>query len=193
MAATTIPWAEPARWTADDLLTLPDDGWRYELVQGRLVQMPPTSWGHGYTTNRLQHALNLHVEAHGLGKIAPAETGFNLTWPGEQEETVLAADVAFVRADRVPPRTTDTFARLAPDLVVEIASKGQYHPGLDAKARLWLERGVRMAWVVWPARQVIDVWLPGDVLPHATLGAGDVLDGGDVVPGFTYPVAEVFR
>jgi Uma2 family endonuclease len=155
--------------------------------------MPPTSWEHGLTTNRLQHVLNLHVKAHDLGEIAPAETGFNLTQPGELEETVLAADIAFVQADRVPQRHTETFARLAPNLVVEIASKGQYRPGMDAKARLWLERGVQLVWIVWPARQIIDVWQPGDQVPHVALGIDDVLDGGDVVPGFTCPVAEVFR
>jgi hypothetical protein len=70
---------------------------------------------HGLATNRLPR---------GLGEIAPAATGFNLMQPGEQEETVLAADIAFLPADRVPPRATDTFARLAPDLVAEIASGG---------------------------------------------------------------------
>lgn len=187
------PWGEPARWTAADLLTLPDDGWHYELVQGRLVRMAPTSWRHGHATNRLQRALDRFVEQHGLGEIVPAETGFNLTRPGEHDDTVLAADIAFVRADRVPPPTVDGFAHLPPDLVVETASKGQHRPGMNAKACLWLNRSVRLVWVVWPRRQAIDVWLPGDDEPHATLGAGDMLDGGEVLPGFIYPVAEVFR
>lgn len=193
MHASTAPWGEPARWVAEDLLTLPDDGWRYELVQGRLVRMAPTSWGHGHATNRLQRALDRYVEAHTLGEVAPAETGFDLTRPGEAEDTVLAADIAFVRADRVPPPDTDSFPLLAPDLVVETASKGQYRPGMNAKALLWLERGGRLVWVVWPRRRAIDVWLPGDDKPHATLRPGDMLDGGDVVPGFAYPVSEVFR
>jgi hypothetical protein len=64
---------------------------------------------------------------------------------------------------------------------------------MDAKARLWLERGVRMVWVVWPRRRNIDIWLPGDDRPRATLGTGDMLDGGDVLPGFLYPVADLFH
>jgi Uma2 family endonuclease len=193
MHATTTPWGEPARWTAEDLLTLPDDGWHYELVQGRLVRMAPTSWRHGHATNRLQRALDRYVEAHELGEIAPAETGFDLTRPGEPEDTVLAADIAFVGADRIPAPDVDTFARLAPDLVVEIASRGQHRPGMHAKARLWLERGVRLVWLVWPRRRTIEVWLPGDEQPRTLLAVGDLLDGGEILPGFTYPVADVFR
>ncbi|MDB5077550.1 MAG: hypothetical protein JWO42_3729 [Chloroflexi bacterium] len=193
MAATSIPWAEPARWTADDLLTLPDDGWRYELVQGRLVRLAPASWQQGHASSRLQRALDRFVEAHDLGEIAPAETGFDLTRPGEPEETVLAADIAFVRAERVPHPDEDGFARLAPDLGVEIASKGQHRPAMSAKARLWLERGVQLVWIVWPRRRSIDVWLPGNEAPEITLSAGDILEGGDVLPGFAYPVDEIFR
>jgi Uma2 family endonuclease len=193
MAATTIPWAEPARWTAEDLLTLPDDGWRYELVLGRLVRMAPTSWGHGRATNRLQRALDRYVEANSLGEIVPAETGFDLTRPGEPDETVLAADIAFVRADRLPRPDEDGFARLAPDLVVETASKGQHRPAMNANARLWLERGVQLVWVMWPRRRCIDVWLPGDEEPRITLSAGDVLEGGDVLRGFSYQVDDIFR
>jgi Uma2 family endonuclease len=192
MAATT-PWAEPARWTAEDLHTLPDDGWRYELVQGRLVRMAPTSWQHAHVTSRLQRALDRYVEANDLGEIAPAETGFDLTRPDETEETVLAADIAFVRAGRVPQPDEDGFARLAPDLVVETASKGQHRPAMNAKARLWLERGVQLVWIVWPRRRGIDVWLPGNEEPHITLTSGDILEGGDVLSGFACPVDDIFR
>jgi Uma2 family endonuclease len=189
---SVAPWAEPARWVADDLLKLPDDGWHYELVRGRLVRMAPTTWGHGRITNRLQRALDRYVELHRLGEIVPAETGFNLTMPGEPDDTVLAADIAFIRADRLPPPETDSFAALAPDLVVETASKGQHKPGMNAKARLWLERGAQLVWVVWPRRRTVDVWQPGDITPRATLAMGDILDGGDALPGFSLPIADLF-
>jgi Uma2 family endonuclease len=192
VAISAAPWAEPARWAAGDLFTLPDDGWRYELVRGRLVRMAPTTWGHRRITNRLQRAIDRYVETNALGEIVPAETGFNLTRPGERDDTVLAADIAFVRADRLPSPDTDTFAALAPDLVVEMASKGQHKPGMDAKARLWLERGVRLVWVVWPRRRTVDVWQTGDTKPRATLAIGDSLDAGDVLPGFIHPIADLF-
>jgi Uma2 family endonuclease len=77
--------------------------------------------------------------------------------------------------------------------VVAVASDASQRPkDLADKARLWLTRGVRVVWVVWPRRRAIDVWTPGDQEPRQ-LGPGDELDGGDVLPGFRYPVAEAFR
>jgi len=63
---------------------------------------------------------------------------------------------------------------------------------MDDKARSWLARGCRLVWVVWPRYGTIDVWWSGDGEPGGTLGAGDELDGDDVMPGFRYPVSRVF-
>jgi len=98
--------------------------------------------------------------------------------------------VAFVRADNAPLTETDDFPRLAPDLVGEVASPGDSRRRMAAKARRWLDRGVRLVWVVWPRRREIDVWQPGAAEPR-TLTAADRLDGGTVVPGFSIPVAQV--
>jgi hypothetical protein len=51
---------------------------------------------------------------------------------------------------------------------------------------------VRLVWIVWPTTQGADVWRPGAVEPTATLTAADTLDGADALPGFTYPIAELF-
>jgi Uma2 family endonuclease len=92
-----------------------------------------------------------------------------------------------------PTPGVEGYPRVVPDLVVETASPSQSRDGLAAKARAWLQAGVRLVWVVWPKQRVVDVWLPGDEQPHATLGVDGTLDGGDVVPGFSYPVAALFR
>jgi Uma2 family endonuclease len=80
----------------------------------------------------------------------------------------------------------------APDLAVEVASPNQFRPEMAAKAQLYLQRGVRLVWVVWSADRQIDVWHPGSDEPVVTLGTNDHLDGGDVLPGFTHPVADLF-
>ncbi len=186
-------YTERRHFTADDLLTLPDDGWQYELVQGRLLQMPPAGIDHGAPTDNLYFALAVHVRTHGLGKLYPAETGFNLRQPDETEDTVLAADITFVRAERVPQPGGPAFPLLAPDLVVEAASEASQRPkDMADNARLWLSRGVRQVWVVWPRARAVDVWLPGDVAARR-LGADDDLDGGDVLPGFRFAVRGVFQ
>lgn len=192
---TNAPWAEPAPITADILLALPEDGWRYELVQGRLVRMSPTSWEHGAVSGNLHVAIHAFVADQRLGRVVTAETGFNLTQSGDASETVLAADVAFVRGARVPQPGSQEyrkFPHLAPDLVAEVVSPSQYHPEMAEKARQWLAAGVRLVWVVWPDDRQVDVWLPGSDMPVGTLGEHDVLDGGDVLPGFTYSVAALF-
>ena len=189
-------WAEPALLTAEQLMYLPEDGWHYELVEGRLLREPPPGWEHGTTPGGLYAAMHGFVMARGLGRVALPETGFNLTKPGDKGETVLAPDIAFVRTEHLPvPGTPDYkgYPHVAPDLVVETASPSQYRPGMARKARRWLGARARLVWVIWPSMRRVDVWRPGATAPTVTLRERDVLDGEDVLPGFTYPIAELFK
>jgi Uma2 family endonuclease len=198
---TLAPWAEPVpdpppNLTANDLLDLPDDGYTYELVEGRLVRVPGSGWQATTIAANMLTMLNMFVRSHKLGQVSGADGEFNLTQPGERQETALVPDVAFLRADRVPPRDSEEFKkapRLAPDLAVEVASPNQFRPEMAAKARLYLARGVRLVWVVWPADRQVDVWRTGRDEPMATLGVNDQLDGLDILPGFTHPVADLFE
>lgn len=191
------PWAEVVPgvgpMTADELLRLPDDGWRYELVDGVLVRMPSPGFRHGRLVARLASALLIYVTANVLGDVV-TDAGFVLSRAGHPD-TVLGPDVAFVRAEHVP--TPDTLAdekhlRVAPDLAVEIVSPDQYHPELMDKAKIYLASGVRLVWIVWPETRTVDVWRPGTDAPMQTLGIGDALDGLEVVPGFSYPLSQLF-
>ncbi len=193
------PWAEivpdaPYPLTADDLHALPDDGWAYELVHGVLVRMPLSSPGASNVGSRLLIRLGAYIEDNGLGIVTGEQGGYRLD-PAHPLETEVAPDVAFVRADRVPPLTSpDYYGRawpLAPDLAVEVPSENQYAPGMAAKAQLYLTFGTRLVWVVWPRYKRVDVWRPGDEIPTAR-GVDDLLTGEDVVPGFTYPIARLF-
>lgn len=62
---------------------------------------------------------------------------------------------------------------------------------MAAKAKTYLTFGTRLVWVVWPLYRRVDMWHPGDAVPVPP-GIGDMLDGEDVVPGFTFPVARLF-
>ncbi len=178
-------------WTSADLLAMPDDtDHRYELVEGRLVRMSPTGGTHGLRSMGLGASLAAHAEKHGLGVVLGAETGFNLTRPGERRETVLAPDAAFVRAEHAHLTETDDFPHVAPDLAVEIASPSDSRKRMAEKARRYLDRDVRLVWVVWPRRREVDMWRAGDTAPRI-LTAADTLDGGTVVPGFAISVALV--
>ena len=182
--------APAANWTAADLERLSAQGWRVELWKGQLLRMSPTGDVHGRVTRRLDRALDRYVEAHSLGQLWPAEAGFDLTRPDEVQQTVLAPDIAFVCAERVPP-PVEGFAHVVPDLVVETASPSQSRQEMDGKAQQWLERGAPLVWVVWPTRHQVDEWRQGDTAPR-TLSTDDTLDGHEVVPGFRLPVADLF-
>lgn len=199
---TLAPWAEIVQdgqgpLTADELLTLPENGWQYELVEGRLVRMSPTGLEHLDITERLLDALKSHVVSRSLGRVTLPETGFKLPRPGA-DDTVLAPDVALVsraKLQNLPaPGTPERkrFLPVVPDLAAEVASPGQYRPEMADKVRFYLESGVPLVWIVWPPSRQVDVWRPGAQQPIATLGVGDALDGLEVVPGFTFPVADLF-
>jgi len=188
------PWGEVIAtdrpMTVDDLLNLPDDGHMYELVEGQLVRMLPSGGGASSLALRLGARIEAFVEQRNLGAVTGADGEFDLG-----HGTALAPDVAFVRAERVPPPTSPIYEKawpLAPDLAVEVASPNQYRPAMARKAQRYLNAGTRLVWVVWPKRKEVDVWRPGDIKPSATLGVDDVLDGLDILPGFTYPVERLF-
>jgi Uma2 family endonuclease len=196
------PWAEPVpgvdrEITADELLAWPDDGWQYELVEGRLVRMPPTGYGHTSLAMRTFGPLFRFVDAQDLGLLTLPDTGFRLSVPGHAE-TVLSPDIAFLSAAKVallPPKESEEWAKyiaIPPDLAIEIPSPDQYRPEMAAKARLYLALGVKLVWVLWERRKGADIWRPGSAHLVATLGVDDSLDGEDVLPGFTLPLAQLF-
>jgi len=195
--APLAPWAEivpdAPPMTVEELHDLPEDGWQYELVAGVLVRMPMSGFEASNIAYRLGGRLSVFVEDHGLGAITGEQGGYRLD-PAHPYSTELAPDVAFVRADRLPARSSPEYGKalqLAPDLVIDEASDNQFGPGLSAKAREYLSFGTRLVWVIWPRYERVDVWRPGDERPKS-LRMGDTLDGEDVVPGFSYPVARLF-
>src|SRR5262249_7400020 len=117
----------------------------------------------------------------GVYKFAGAETG-------------LLPDVGFYAWERHPGhRPSPRPIPFAPDLAVEVVSPDPTPDEMAAKARAYLAGGTRLVWVVWPSSAHIDVWRASHLAgPVATLNMSDTLEGEDVVPGFTYPVASIF-
>lgn len=183
------PWAEPVLMTAEELMQLPDDGWCYELVEGRLVRMSPTGGRHGRVVMALLRAVDRFVEERHLGLVFPAETGFWIS-PEDEPDTVLAPDLAFVQASRVPDPETTGYLRIAPDFVVEVASPSQGQAQMGAKARTWLSAGVCLVWIVFPQNRAVQVWRDGELMRVAT--AQEELSGDEVLPGFIVPVRDLF-
>ena len=187
------PWAEIVRgvgpMTADDLLTLPDDGYIYEVIEGVLVRMAGSGDLATETAFILGAALLAFVRPRRLGFVTGADGVY--TFPTAR--TGLIPDVGFyVAANRARIVDRTKPIPFAPDLAVEVASPSQSQEAMAAKARRYLVGGTRLVWVVWPEDQQIDVWRRGDALPSETLSIGGFLTGDDVIPGFTHPVADLF-
>lgn len=181
--------AKPVLVTAGDLLVLPDDEWRYELVEGRLVQMSPNGDRHNRTSARLFRAVDGFVSPRGLGEVYPQESGFLISKVG-QADTVLAPDLAFVRADNVPRPAVEGFPRIAPDMVAEVISPSQTLPQLRQKAETWLAYGVRQVWILVPETHSVELWRAGR--SPVTLDKDSTLAGEEVPSGFTVAVADLF-
>jgi len=174
--------------TADDLLRQPHDGHRYELVKGELLRMPPAGNIHGKRTMRLGWRLAQHVEANDLGIVFAAETGFRLA---SDPDTVRAPDVAFVIKTRVEDvGEFEGFWPGAPDLAVEVISPGDSYTEVEEKVEEYLQAGARAVWVVDPRRRTITVYR--SLTDITILTENDTLEGGDLIPGFSCGVAEVF-
>ena len=95
--------------TAEDLMALPDDGWKYELAHGRLVRMAPTSFIPGPIGSRVNGQIEMFLSEHPLGICCGADTGFLLS---TNPDVVRAPDVAFVPGERL--RATDLPRRYFP-------------------------------------------------------------------------------
>jgi len=173
---------------AEDLFTLPDDGFRYELVKGELRRMPPSGGEHGVVVVNFTVLIGQFVKANALGAVFGAETGFRLA---SNPDTVRAPDLAFVRRERIPeggiPRD---FWPGAPDLAVEVVSPSDRYTDIEEKTQDWLDAGTRMVVVVNPRNRTIVVYRSRtDVI---RLTESDLFDGGDVLPGFTCRVSDFF-
>lgn len=175
--------------TADELLALPDLGFFYELIEGRLRQRVPAGGEYGETEMAIGFYLYGFVVPRGLGEVYSGDTGFFF---GHDPDTVLAPDAAFVAAERLPPRAERRgYLDVIPDLVVEVVPTNDRQPEMDAKIKLYLEAGVRLIWVACPPRRRVVVHRPGaDV---QTMGTDDTVDGDAVLPNFRLKLADVFR
>jgi Uma2 family endonuclease len=163
---------------------------RAELLRDEVILMSPTTSLHGIYTMRVSLPIAQFVEAHGLGVVCGAETGFVIQH-ADGAESVLAPDMAYLAAERIPDPLPEGFWRIPPDLVVEIRSCSESQREVAQKAALWLETGARLVWYVDPFRQQVSVYRADGT--EQTLSLNDTLSGEDVLSGFELPLRRIFR
>jgi Uma2 family endonuclease len=174
--------------TAEELLRMPDDGFRYELIRGELRKMAPAGPIHGRIAINVTTPLDQHVRTHNLGVVYAAETGFKLA---SNPDVVRAPDVAFIRRERLEEvGEVEGYWPGPPDLAVEVIAPSDTYSDVQEKVFDWLEAGTRMVLLIIPRKRAVVVYR--SLTEIITLTENDTINGGDVVPGWTMPVRDVF-
>lgn len=178
--------AENEIWTEERLLSLPNDGNKYELVGGELV-MTPAGIEHEKIGISLASALERVVREKKLGIVCGSSAGY---WM--KGGNLRSPDISFISKERLQgfKRAPKGFFNGAPDLAVEILSPNDTVENTHEKIVEYFENGVKLAWVVNSEEQIILVYHSPQ--PDSLLRAGDNLDGESLIPGFSFPVSELF-
>ena len=179
--------AKPELITAEELLVMPDDDLRHELVRDVLFSYPLRGDREGVSVARTGFLLGNSSYDSDMGSVT-VSSGYLLE---REPDTVCCPAVAWVASGRVEGRVRG-FAKLAPDLVVEVRSPSDSRRHMSERATMWLSHGVRMVLAADPQPPVtLTVYRSGE--PPLILSEFDVFDGGDVLPGFSEPVWRFFR
>ena len=174
--------------TADELLRMPDQAFRRELVRGVVRERPFMGAIEGRLAAVIGLALLEHVQRYSLGVGYAAGTGFQLA---RDPDTVRAPTAAFLNREKAEVMAeVEGYVPGAPDLAVEVVTTSDDQDATEERVRSWLDAGTRMVVVVDPWKRWVTVYHSRDDI--RVLGEGDVLDGGDVVPGWTLPVKSLF-
>jgi Uma2 family endonuclease len=177
---------EPEKvFTIEEFMELPTNGKRYELVDGKLVEMGQPGDEHGRISLFLARKLADFVEQNKLGLVY-GPTGFTIA-----PRTVRAPDAAFLQASRVPPKTRGPVP-VPPDLAVEVISPGDEWSAIIQKIREYQQAGVSLIWSIDPYTPCVFLYHQSDIYP-TILKLDDNLDGENLIPGFTLKVATLFE
>jgi len=177
-------------WTEAELQALPDDGCLHEVVNGALIMSPKNNWYHGRICIRLAFALETFNRAHRLGAVLDSSTGF---WMFNRN--CRAPDVSFVPKTRLASLgfkpNEKRFFPGAPDLAVEVLSENNTQAEIDARLKDFFGSGTQIAWVIDPELQSVEVF--HSPTRRELVGVEGRLDGENLLPGFQYPVSDLFK
>ena len=179
----------PGTATEQDLLRLVERDKRLvELIDGTLVEKP-VGWIEALIAVRLITALNNFVLPRKLGVVAGADGTLRM-----RSGRVRLPDVTFVSVEDLPGRAipAEPIPQLPPTLAIEVLSEGNTKAEMRQKVKEYFDSRSRLVWLVDPRTKSIAIFEDASDEPARTLVEGDVLDGGNVLPGFTVAVSEVF-
>lgn len=163
-----------------------------ELVDGILVEKGMGAHS-DYVAIWLAVYLAMYLQENNIGTLFGSQGPYRF-----KLGLVRIPDVSFIRWDRVEDtdeieRPVGAFQEVIPNLVVEVFSPSNTEREMEIKLGEYARAGVDLVWYVDPERQEVDVYPKGNAKRKTTFGIGETLEGGDVLPGFSIPVAKIFE
>ncbi len=193
MPTATEIIAQKKVWTDEEFMTLPQEGHHYEIVNGDLIEMGNSGALHGYVCSTLMILLGSYIRTHQLGAMFDSSTAFTMKSGNKR-----SPDLSFFAKARLQSTLQNIkelplgFLKGAPDLAVEVLSPGHTVEEMHDKLVEYFENGTRLAWIIHPNEHYILVYRSAQE-PDRLLKTIDALDGEEVIPGFTLPVADLFQ
>ncbi len=155
----------------------------FELIDGEIVEKMVSHPIPSRVTAYLSGLLAVHVVRNKLGRVSSAEGGYKI---GTDR---VIPDSAFTRQERVSDEVEDGYAVVSPDLAIEVISPSDKNSDIEKKVAIYVNAGI-VLWLVNPKKQTVMVYRPN--MKPQTLQRGDMLNGGDLLSGFSVSVSEIF-
>ena len=177
-------------WTEEELQALPDDGYIHEVVDGELVMSPKNNFQHEGMCMRLATAMSDFNRKHRLGAVRGSSAGY---WMFNRN--CRAPDISFIPKARLEslgfkPMSKKFFPG-APDLAVEILSPNNTRQEIDSRLRDFFASGTQIVWIIDPETESAEIC--HSLTERKLLGPGGELDGEHLLPGFHYPLPNLFK
>lgn len=172
--------------TLEEFERLPDDGNTYELSEGELITMPGPKSRHSLVAATVFEFLLNFLKQLATGRVL-IEAGYVLS---RDPLTIREPDISVLSNERILTTNDDDYFEGAPELAVEIVSPSDSAQDLQVKVRQYLRFGAKQVWVLYPKTKSMEVHRSG--VPTVTLEETETFAGGDLLPGFSVKVSDLF-
>ena len=164
-----------------------ETGKNYYLIKGKLIEVMPGSLHHGIIAQTAARILGNYVHENDLGFSVAAETGFKLPIPN----TVIAPDFGFIAKERLPKDySRKGYGDVMPDFIVEVKSPNDSLTKSLTKINLWLEAGVKLAWLINPETETITSFSQNEVVQYK---GDEVISAEPILKKFRKKTSDFFK
>ncbi len=141
------------KYTYSDYAEMPDDGNRYEIIDGELILVPVPTTIHQMVSGNIDYELRTFVKASSMGRVFDAPLDVKI-----DDVNVVQPDILFISNERKNIITEKNIAG-APDLAIEIVSPSSAYQDLVNKKELYAVFGVREYWIVDPKKERVEIYV----------------------------------